>query len=183
MSEIQPIPTEYAGVRFRSRLEARWAVYFDAIGVKWQYEREGYQLPSGWHIPDFYLSVEHVWVSVKFKAGYSKDDVLKCRDLCESTGEMVIMTDGPPSLAGHEYFQCVSTCVHANTKARLVAVLETSGRVAIAPRTEMLRSAIWEIPESEYGKWASGSNPIQGAMVAACELAEKYRFDWSGCNA
>ena len=32
MSSIQVIETAYKGYRFRSRLEARWAVFFDAIG-------------------------------------------------------------------------------------------------------------------------------------------------------
>lgn len=43
---IKAIKTEYKGYRFRSRLEARWAVFFDALGVRWEYEKEGYELPS-----------------------------------------------------------------------------------------------------------------------------------------
>ena len=41
---IKAIETRYAGYRFRSRLEARWAVFFDTLGLKWQYEPEGYEL-------------------------------------------------------------------------------------------------------------------------------------------
>lgn len=37
------IQTLYGQVLFRSRLEARWAVYFDVIGIEWQYEKEGYE--------------------------------------------------------------------------------------------------------------------------------------------
>ena len=33
MREIKAIQTEYNGYLFRSRLEARWAVFFDACGV------------------------------------------------------------------------------------------------------------------------------------------------------
>lgn len=33
-------PTKYAGILFRSRLEARWAVFFDALGIAWEYEPE-----------------------------------------------------------------------------------------------------------------------------------------------
>ena len=39
---IKPIETVYKGDRFRSRLEARWAVFFDAARIKWEYEPEGY---------------------------------------------------------------------------------------------------------------------------------------------
>lgn len=47
------LETIYGGVRFRSRLEARWAVYFDLIGLPWIYEPDGYSLKSGNYCPDF----------------------------------------------------------------------------------------------------------------------------------
>jgi len=37
MTTIKPIETHYAGHRFRSRLEARWAVFLDAMEIPWQY--------------------------------------------------------------------------------------------------------------------------------------------------
>ena len=43
--------TEYAGVRFRSRLEATWASFFDLTGIEWEYEPVRL---DGW-IPDFRL--------------------------------------------------------------------------------------------------------------------------------
>ena len=41
---IKAIETEYDGHRFRSRIEARWAVFFNAIGLKYEYEIEGFQM-------------------------------------------------------------------------------------------------------------------------------------------
>jgi hypothetical protein len=32
-ADLRPIETRYRGFRFRSRLEARWAVFFDAAGA------------------------------------------------------------------------------------------------------------------------------------------------------
>lgn len=56
MEAIKPIETEYKGYRFRSRLEARWAVIFDALGAKWEYEPEGFDLGDGlYYLPDFLL--------------------------------------------------------------------------------------------------------------------------------
>ena len=56
MAEIKAIETIYNGYRFRSRLEARWAVFFDEIGIKYEYEKEGYDLGKlGWYLPDFWL--------------------------------------------------------------------------------------------------------------------------------
>ena len=52
--KIKPIETIYNGYRFRSRLEARWAVFFDALGVEYEYEPEGFNLPNGGrYLPDF----------------------------------------------------------------------------------------------------------------------------------
>lgn len=71
MTHIQPIQTQYKGYLFRSRLEARWAVFFDALGVRWEYEKEGYELPGGRYLPDFWLPIngKHpgsgYWVEIK----------------------------------------------------------------------------------------------------------------------
>lgn len=54
---IKPIETRYAGCRFRSRIEARWAVLFDHLGIGWQYEPQGFELPSGPYLPDFLLDL------------------------------------------------------------------------------------------------------------------------------
>ncbi len=37
---IKAIETVYKGYRFRSRLEARWAVFFDSLGIIWEYEKK-----------------------------------------------------------------------------------------------------------------------------------------------
>lgn len=55
------IPTVYRGIRYRSRLEARWAAFFDACG--WPYVYEPFDLP-GW-VPDFELGERGLLVEVK----------------------------------------------------------------------------------------------------------------------
>jgi len=45
-NKIKPIETLYRGYRFRSRLEARWATFFDVAGIAWQYEPEGFDLTN-----------------------------------------------------------------------------------------------------------------------------------------
>lgn len=72
---MKAIETEYQGYRMRSRLEARWAIFFDAIGVKWQYESEGWDLSDGefppgytgskYYLPDFYLPLYDYFVEIK----------------------------------------------------------------------------------------------------------------------
>lgn len=63
---MKAIETEYKGYRFRSRLEARWAVSFDALGIKYEYEPEGIVLSDGTgYLPDFYLPGFHCFFEVK----------------------------------------------------------------------------------------------------------------------
>lgn len=65
---IKPIQTRYAGYLFRSRLEARWAVFFDHLKLDWAYEPEGFQLPSGtFYLPDFRVMMRGhpVWFEIK----------------------------------------------------------------------------------------------------------------------
>lgn len=68
---IKAIETRYKGYRFRSRLEARWAVFFDALGLEWDYEPEGYDLgEAGWYLPDFKVKTPQgadCWYDVKPK--------------------------------------------------------------------------------------------------------------------
>ena len=50
---IKAHPTKYNGVQFRSRLEARWAAFFDLAGWEWEYEPIDL---VGWS-PDFKLTI------------------------------------------------------------------------------------------------------------------------------
>lgn len=64
---INAIETFHAGHRFRSRLEARWAVVFDSLDLRWEYEPQGYLVGERRrpYLPDFYLPDAGWWVEVK----------------------------------------------------------------------------------------------------------------------
>ena len=63
---IKPIETIYKGYRFRSRLEARWAVFFDALGIEYEYEPEGYEFDDGTrYLPDFKIRSYPIFVEIK----------------------------------------------------------------------------------------------------------------------
>lgn len=62
---LRPIETIYKGFRFRSRLEARWAVFLDHCRERWTYEHQGYHLPSGRYLPDFWFAQRRAILEVK----------------------------------------------------------------------------------------------------------------------
>jgi len=63
---MKAIETRYKGYRFRSRLEARWAVLFDTLKIEYLYESEGFEFENGLkYLPDFWLPKQKTWVEVK----------------------------------------------------------------------------------------------------------------------
>ncbi len=63
MARINAIPTRYAGVEFRSRLEAKWAAFFDLLEWKWEYE----PIDLDGYIPDFVINKRLIEVKPALK--------------------------------------------------------------------------------------------------------------------
>jgi hypothetical protein len=93
MSNFIPkaIETEYNGYKFRSRLEARWAVVFDWLKVKYQYEPQGFELEDGLrYLPDFYLPEHKLYVEIKADANAaiaSGDKLKRFADMVRANGQ------------------------------------------------------------------------------------------------
>lgn len=100
MDEIKPIETRYKGHRFRSRLEARWAVFFDSLGIKWEYEPEGFELPDGTlYLPDFYLPSEigNDWyVEIKPERNGCFNELVKCIKFAKHSMKPVMILGNIP---------------------------------------------------------------------------------------
>lgn len=96
----KPIRTAYRNHVFRSRVEARYAVAFDSQEIDWDYELEGYPLPSGWYLPDFYLPQVNMFAEVK-SGPFSFLELLKCKELADATKVPCLLLSGPPKMAGY----------------------------------------------------------------------------------
>lgn len=95
MFKAKAINTHYNGFFFRSRCEARWAVFFDKLGIEYVYEPEGFELKSGRYLPDFYLPKWRCWVEIKGENA-TPDERKKCRDLMMQDGRVVLLVNGYP---------------------------------------------------------------------------------------
>ena len=96
MTTIKAIETKYKGCRFRSRLEARYAVLFDALGMEWHYEPEGFELEHyGRYLPDFYLPQIDMWAEVKAKP-FDINERNKAFALSSGTNKPVIQLTSMP---------------------------------------------------------------------------------------
>lgn len=110
--DIKAIETVYDGYRFRSRLEARWAVFFNSLGVRFEYEPEGFELSCGRYLPDFYLTDLDLYVEIKpFNrevVSFSGDGNIweqKCDAFRRETGKAILLCyDDPSQDVWHQLF-------------------------------------------------------------------------------
>jgi hypothetical protein len=104
MDTIKPIETEYKNYRFRSRLEARWAVFFDALGVEWEYEKEGFELSNGEkYLPDFWIKRPECWIEIK-PDNFNDNGSEKAGLLAAKTRQWVNVICGNPWLDEHRIY-------------------------------------------------------------------------------
>ena len=104
---FKAIPSSYRGILFRSRLEIRWARFFDAIGVRWEYEPEGYTDGTTSYLPDFWLPDVHsragdkgLYFEVK-PCRPTQDELTKAVMLACGTKKPVIIVERSPGVSDH----------------------------------------------------------------------------------
>ena len=47
------LPGPYGAHNFRSHTEGKWAIFWDELGVKWEYEPQGFVTDGSAYLPDF----------------------------------------------------------------------------------------------------------------------------------
>lgn len=106
--KVKAIDTHYAGHRFRSRLEARWAVFMDHLRLEWVYEPDGYKLPSGKYLPDFWLPGWECWLEIKPEAP-TEIELQLCAELSQATTFPAVFGIGLPTTKPMRLY-CTDTC-------------------------------------------------------------------------
>lgn len=137
---IKAIETVYRGYKFRSRLEARYAVLFDALGLEWEYEAEGYDMgDAGRYLPDFWLPGIGWHIEIKPDSlTISAADLAKIKEFDSNPpkndqGELlslgVIVLAGTPAYPSEnmDYF-CARADVHSHRRITDAVVAARSAR-------------------------------------------------------
>lgn len=121
MSTLQTevIQTTYNGIKYRSRTEARWAVFFDKMGWNPDYEMEGYKLGGDWYLPDFFVPEINSFVEIKgVEPTYGER--AKARKLAIHTQKNILILIGGPSPVSTKHMMFIppktqaewESCVH-----------------------------------------------------------------------
>lgn len=136
MANIKAIPTRYRGYAFRSRLEARYAVFLDALGVRWEYESQGYDLgEAGYYLPDFWLPVQKAWIEIK-GVPPSPRDAAKIRAVEELSRYPCLCLVGMPG-------DSPITWVESKTGRIALATFDKKGRITM--KTKHLPLTEWYV--------------------------------------
>lgn len=151
---INAIQTRYKGYRFRSRLEARWAIYFDTLGIAWEYEVEGFNLNGEFYLPDFWLKTVNMWAEVK-PGPFDRHARHLVDALASHTGAEVLMLDGTPEVKVYD------------------SVLPEGGTMPY------LLSNYHNYPQTDHRFycWPDESEVRQPDSIAAVEAARSARFE------
>lgn len=170
---IRAIETSYAGCRFRSRLEARWAVFLDHLKITWEYERQGFDLPSGRYLPDFWLPEPGTWIEVKGAEAtdleYAKLTDL-ARAVCAAGHRVQMLTGGIPRRAIVVHGK---TLIAAETPIPFWA-LDAPAQAYDVPPQRFADASLdrWTILD---GTWQPG--PCEQLVNAALTAARSARFE------
>lgn len=162
MSEwTHALQTRYAGCHFRSRLEARWAKFFDLMGIAWDYEPEVFDGPTR-YLPDFWLPELNLWVEVKGSLDGLQDSAEQLvaalptlPGLADSDGtDRGLLVLGPiPRPDGahptHWIYQMDGVLV-----TRRLAAFTSTGRLTIDPVQGGARGTL------PLGQWKTGEEPV-----------------------
>lgn len=150
---IRAIETAYAGCRFRSRTEARWAVFLDELDVSWEFEAQGFHTPAGGYLPDFYLPDEDLYVEIKGPRP-SELELAKC----QAVPNLIILVGGIPRHLDQFVYWDWQTC--AKGRPHLLHRCEEGWATAPA----------WDA-------WCFGNRPSPEAVQAALTAARSARFE------
>ncbi len=200
MTIIKAIETKYKGCRFRSRLEARYAVLFDALGIEWHYEPEGFELEHyGRYLPDFYLPQIDMWAEVKAKP-FDINERNKAFALSSGTNKPVIQLTSMPEpydfafadvkiaigsrMKGYEDFYFAWHLVEWYLSVNNLTKTESSLQDALAWDVRYYQNKYGKPHPSHFknGLMVSHServfNPVGNKMIHAITAARSARFEF-----
>jgi hypothetical protein len=96
---LQSIPTTYKGIEFRARSEARWAVFFDKLGIRYLYEPLKVTPPdTGGYYPDFFFQDWRIYGEVKDleRDNLTFEEIGKMVSLVHALKVPLLLIDGSP---------------------------------------------------------------------------------------
>ena len=161
----------------RSRLEARWSLFFDLLAVPWEYEPEAFDLGGVRYLPDFWLPDFNMWVEIK---GEIRDDRAGAR-MIEQCGQLAVMDRRPVVLCFHDPFDpaCAVFTVQGMYPQSRWTYCRACGGLALGVRSGTF-SLVW-CPKRHEGAPLdfSALRLARNALTAAAQTARQRQFGFA----
>lgn len=176
--EIEAIETVLHGVRFRSRLEAKWALWCREMGIATEYEPEAVHTKRGRRWCDFWLRDLGLWAEIKPTATPPDAEMALC--LAEQTGSGLLWVAGEPWPNRYE----ISLFGHAD-RAPITGLRWAIGRrdesLWLMRAREPLAIRLWPTLDApltwENAQRLEWPRPDGAQLKAAYIAASTYRFE------
>ena len=173
---MKAIETVYNGYRFRSRLEARWAVFFDGMGIPYRYEPEGLEIRGQKYLPDFWIPLVTngvikdkvgFWAEIKPPVAVTADEMLLWYHTAWDTNTSVLAFVGDPH---PDEYKVIKFCAVYNEEPILMDNLHFEYQ---ADRDGRLLALLF----SNDGGYSGGPVAVNVRLYEALEAARKARFE------
>jgi hypothetical protein len=178
---MRSIPALYNGQPFSSRLECRWATWWDLLGIPWAYEPEVLELagePTITYVPDFWMPTMRCWVEIK---GEVIDDtaglliIEKCRRVAMQSDRPIILCFSDPLDTKCAVFRqdrmhtdaLWTSCLHCGAVA--IKIRRTEGPLVWCPQ---------ELRHEKVGLSLPEQRQRSRFLYAAALSARQARFGW-----
>jgi hypothetical protein len=175
---IKAIETVYNGYRFRSRLEARWAVFFDTLGIKYEYEKEGFDLDGMWYLPDFWLPEQECYVEIKGQTP-TVEEREKALRLAQLSCHRIYMFESNFCLQNEDGFPVAAAPYFPSHK--------TIDRFHLSPKMSWCHCGgcgRWIIKHNElaydlrFRHWVPGYCEESGVCETYCPISSRAQYLW-----
>lgn len=176
---IKAIETAYKGYRFRSRLEARYAVMFDALGLEWEYEPEGFNLGNGiYYLPDFKVKLSGdttEWFEVK--GDTSNISIEECVKIFEfSKHHSLTILDGSPKVTVYQRYDSDDHWVGGLSPVLIMADLQVLPALKLEQRAGYVLLASGCMWFDEHADFFNGGTCVE-YLETAVNKARSARFE------
>jgi hypothetical protein len=190
---MKAIETEYKGFLFRSRLEARWAVFFDSVGMEWKYEAEGFEVDGHRYLPDFWLPEANAWAEVKGDPNGLRKEFTRMSAVLGAKSPLPGFTEGLTSLIvlGDIPDEDDAAVLHPVLSRRDAGLLTRTwgwfvplkdGRALFSPDSQesllyllFQRHTTGSLSEPQSSGWNVESWAVKGAAIRMPRILNAYR--------
>jgi hypothetical protein len=142
-------------------------VFFDALGIAYEYEKEGYDLgPLGWYLPDFWLPQLYCFAEVKPTA-FSPEEFARAAGVGRT-----LLLEGAPDVKLYRCTMPPDACGHIPRRPDTCFFCEDGGALVNLVYSAY-KGQLW----FDFGEGLEVYSPFMGKFQCAVDAARAARFE------